>query len=68
MPKKAKAESPEEQSERFRQAVRDMVAAGVLSPTEADEMFSKAMDGVVKLRENWFEGGPDSENPPSELD
>ena len=44
MPKKKKQESQEEQSERFRQTVRDLVAAGELNPTEADEV----LDGIVR--------------------
>jgi hypothetical protein len=68
MPKKAKPESPEEQSERFKQAVRDMVAAGELNPTEADAAFNRAMSGVVQLRGQWFKGGAaeeeDQETPP----
>lgn len=46
MPKKKKQESAEEQSERFRKAVRDMIDAGELNPTEADEAFERAMNGV----------------------
>jgi polyhydroxyalkanoate synthesis regulator phasin len=44
MPKKKNQESQEEQSERFKQAVRDLVDAGELNPIEAD----KALDGLVK--------------------
>ncbi len=36
MPKKKKEETQKEQSERFRKAVQDMIAAGELNPTEAD--------------------------------
>lgn len=41
MAKKAKQESQEEQSERFRRLVQDMVDAGEINPTEADERFEK---------------------------
>lgn len=41
MPKKKAPESQSDQSERFRNAVRDMVAAGELNPTEADKAFEK---------------------------
>lgn len=39
MPKKAKPESPEEQSERFKAKVRELINAGELDPAEADERF-----------------------------
>jgi len=38
MPKKKPGMTPEEQSEKFREAVRELVDAGELNPTEADEM------------------------------
>ncbi len=41
MPKKKKPETQEEQSERFRAAVRQMIDAGELNPTEADEAFER---------------------------
>lgn len=44
MPKKKNQESQEEQSERFKIAVRDLVDAGELNPTEADN----AMDRLVR--------------------
>jgi len=44
MPKKKKAETQEEQSARFRAEVERLVAAGELSPTEADE----ALDKIVR--------------------
>lgn len=43
MPKKKKQESQEEQSERFRQTVRDLVAAGELNPTEADDVLDSLL-------------------------
>lgn len=39
MPKKNAGMTPEEQSERFREAVRAAIEAGELNPTEADERF-----------------------------
>lgn len=44
MPKKQHSETPEEQSARFRAEVERLIAAGELSPTEADE----AMDKLVR--------------------
>lgn len=44
MPKKKVKETQEEQSERFRNTVRELVDAGELSPTEAD----KRLDSLVK--------------------
>lgn len=68
MPKKKRIETPEEQAERFNQAVRDMVDAGELSSTEADARFERALDGVAKLRHEWFLGEPGQEAPTSEPD
>jgi len=47
MPKKKNHESQEEQSERFKKAVADLVVAGELDPTEADIAFDNLM---VKVR------------------
>lgn len=44
MPKKKLGMSPEEQSEKFREAVRELVDAGELSPTEAEA----ALDALVR--------------------
>jgi len=44
MPKKKHAETPQEQSERFRSEVQKLIAAGELSPTDADA----AMDELVR--------------------
>lgn len=44
MPKKKHNETPEEQSVRFRAEVERMIAAGELSPTEADA----ALDELVR--------------------
>jgi hypothetical protein len=44
MPKKKHDETPEEQSARFRAEVERLIAAGELSPTEADA----ALDRLVR--------------------
>ena len=44
MPKKKTTESQKEQSARFRAEVERLIAAGELSPTEADER----LDGLVQ--------------------
>lgn len=44
MPRKQNELTPEEQSERFREAVREMIARGDLDPAEAD----RALDAMVK--------------------
>ena len=41
MPKKKNQETQKEQSERFNQTAADLVAAGELNPTEADQAFGK---------------------------
>jgi hypothetical protein len=41
MPKKQRKESPEQQSERFKAEVERLIAAGELSPTEAEEMLDR---------------------------
>ena len=48
MAKKAKKESQAEQSERFRKFVQELVDAGELNPTEADERFERVMSAVTK--------------------
>lgn len=48
MPKKKQPESQEEQSERFNKAVSNAVAAGELSPTEADERFEKLVGNGLR--------------------
>lgn len=44
MPKKKNPESQKEQSERFKKAVAELVAAGELNPTDADD----ALDSLVR--------------------
>ncbi|WP_175477315.1 hypothetical protein [Roseovarius tolerans] len=48
MTKKPKKESQKEQSARFEKAVQDMIDAGELNPTEAEERFERAMQYVLK--------------------
>jgi polyhydroxyalkanoate synthesis regulator phasin len=43
MPKKKNPETQEQQSERFRKVVRELVDAGELNPTEADKAFEQAL-------------------------
>ena len=47
MPKKKSELSQAEQSKRFRDAVQELVDAGELSPTEADERFERAMRKIT---------------------
>lgn len=46
--KKDKKESPEAQSERFRKAVRDLVDAGELNPTDADKRINDILSAAAK--------------------
>lgn len=48
MTKKPKKESQKEQSARFEKAVQDMIDAGELNPTEAEERFERAMEKIVR--------------------
>lgn len=41
MPKKKNQETQAEQSERFKKAVRDLIDAGELDPTDADSSLDK---------------------------
>ena len=50
MPKKKQTDTPEAQSERFRDAVRAAIAAGELSPIEADEAFERTLSNVTLPR------------------
>lgn len=43
MPTKKNPESQEEQSERFKQTVADLVDVGELNPTEADDAFERLL-------------------------
>lgn len=44
MPSKKNPESQKEQSERFNKTVADLVAAGELNPTEANEAFERLVN------------------------
>ena len=48
MPKKKPGMTPEQQSEKFREKVRELIDAGELNPTEADAEFERLM-GKVKV-------------------
>jgi len=43
MPKKKPGMTPEEQSEKFRETVREMVDAGELNPIEAEQKLDQLM-------------------------
>ena len=47
MPKQKRQETQKEQSERFRKTVQDLIDAGDLSPTEAEERFERAMKRIT---------------------
>jgi len=42
--------TPEQQSEKFRETVRELIDAGELSPTEADAEFDRLMEKVRTLK------------------
>lgn len=46
MPKKKPGMTPEEQSQKFREAVRELTDAGELNPTEADAAFERVLANV----------------------
>ena len=46
MPKKKRKETPEEQSARFREEVERLIAAGELSPTDADKALESLVVGL----------------------
>jgi hypothetical protein len=48
MPKKQKQESQQEQSERFRKAVQDLIDAGELNPAEAEERLELAVSRAAQ--------------------
>jgi len=47
VPKQAKIPNAKEQGERFEKAIRDLIAAGELNPTEAAERFEKLTRRVL---------------------
>ncbi len=52
MTKNPKKESQKEQSARFEKAVQDMIDAGELSPTQAEERFERAMREIAQSKAN----------------
>ena len=46
MPKQKSKESPEEQAKRFAKQVQDMIDAGELNPTEANERFERFINNL----------------------
>lgn len=48
MPAKKGKETPDGQIERFRKAVRDLVDAGELNPTEADKRINDVLSGAAQ--------------------
>ena len=46
MARKQQKETQKQQSERFKRAVQEMIDAGELSPTEADNAFSKLVHSL----------------------
>ena len=50
MPKKKVPESASEQSERFKSAVREMVAAGELNPIEASDAVNRLLDSMLQTK------------------
>ena len=60
MPKKKRQDSQEQQSERFRKAVGDLVDAGELNLTEAAAAMEKIMATGAKKRPESGESGQDS--------
>lgn len=46
-----------QQSKRFQDALRELEAAGELSPT--DDTLAKVMAKVAKLRQEWLDGEAD---------
>lgn len=47
MPKKKQRETTEKQSARFRAEVERLIAAGELSPTEADKALNRLMGNIA---------------------
>ncbi len=50
MPKQKRKLTQKEQSARFKKAVREMVDAGELNPTDADAAFEKLLGDVKNLK------------------
>ena len=52
MPKKNAGMTPEEQSEKFREAVRAAIDAGELNPIEADKRFGELLEKSLSSNHN----------------
>lgn len=52
MPKKKPGMTPEQQSERFREKVRELVDAGELNPIEADEALERMLRRAAPPKPN----------------
>lgn len=50
MPKKKATETPEAQSQRFREAVRAAITAGELNPIEAERAIDRILDRERETR------------------
>jgi polyhydroxyalkanoate synthesis regulator phasin len=50
MPKKKNQETQEDQRERFQKTVRDLVDAGELNPTEADNAFERLLTKAAPIK------------------
>lgn len=64
MPRKELSGPPDQQTERFRKAVQEIVNAGELTPIEADAHFERAMGGIASLLQLWFQAEVDQGNRP----
>ena len=50
MPKKAHQETPEEQSERFREEAQKLIDAGELNPTDTEAELDKIVSCKIRSR------------------
>lgn len=48
--KKTPKESPEDQVRRFQEKVQELIDAGELNPTEAEDRFERAMTSIARHR------------------
>lgn len=68
MPKKKRVEGPKEQFERFQKAVQDLIDAGELDPTEAEERFERAMANLLPHDREPTSSTSCDNTPPEEQD
>lgn len=52
MEKQKDKENPKDQFRRFQEKVQELIDAGELSPTEADEKFERAMERIASIRQS----------------